>query len=191
MAEGSWRRSRRCRIVCSAKWLSASRSVTSRPPGVEMAIVTGTFMSPVTNMPSTSASRFFAPSGKSGRPCWMPTSVRRTASFIPWAAWRYRRITPSWRWPKITSPDGSMVCVSAIWRAGTGIRRCSITFPPTLSGPTTLKPSTTSKSTPRPCILIRSGGIRSALHREVMNWFMRRKTRPFTSACIKPPPNTM
>ncbi len=160
MAIGSCRRSRRYRIACLTKWWSASRSVMSRRPGVETAIDTGTSMSQGTNTPSISGSRYSAPSGKSGKRCWMPTSGPRTASFIPWAGWPCRRITPLWRWRKITSRGVSMACDSATWSPGTGIPRCSITSPPILSGPTTQRRSTTLRSMPPRCTPFRSGGIR-------------------------------
>lgn len=70
-------------------------------PYIKMATAIGIFMNRAVNMLSTSVNRSSVKSGTSGKYCSMPTSARLIVSFIRWAEWRLRPITPLWRWQKI------------------------------------------------------------------------------------------
>lgn len=76
----------------------------------------------------------FSEEWTSGKHCSMPTSARLIVSFIRWAEWRLRQITPLWHWQKIFFPDGSTAFVFVIWKQVTGTRNCWITLNPALSG---------------------------------------------------------
>ncbi|SPW54925.1 protease II [Escherichia coli] len=66
----------------------------------------------------TSVNRHSVKSGMSGKHCSMPISAQLIVSFIRWAEWRLRPITPSWRWQKIFFPDASTAFVFVIWKTG-------------------------------------------------------------------------
>lgn len=107
-------------------------------PYIKMATAIGIFMNRAVNMLSTSVNRHSAKSGMSGKHCSMPTSAQLIVSFIRWAEWRLRPITPLWRWQKIFFPDASTAFVFVIWKLVTGTRNCWITLNPALSGQMTL-----------------------------------------------------
>ena len=71
-------------------------------------------------MLSTSVNRHSVKSGMSGKHCSMPISAQLIVSFIRWAEWRLRPITPLWRWQKIFFPDASTAFVFVIWKLVTG-----------------------------------------------------------------------
>ncbi|MGU0043560.1 hypothetical protein ACVXHA_16085, partial [Escherichia coli] len=50
-------------------------------------------------------------------------SAQLIVSFIRWAEWRLRPITPLWRWQKIFFPDASTAFVFVIWKLVTGTRK--------------------------------------------------------------------
>ena len=89
-------------------------------PYIKMATAIGIFMNQAVNMLSTSVNRRSVKSGTSGKHCSMPTSARLIVSFIRWAEWRLRQITPLWHWQKIFFPDGSTAFVFVIWKQVTG-----------------------------------------------------------------------
>ncbi len=130
-------------------------------------------------------------SGMIGILYWMGTSARHTASFIRWEGWRYHRITPSWRWPKIISLAGNMACVFATCKVATGIRKFWKTSKRIWSGRMILRLSITCASTKRRYCRIRCGDIQSARHRHRMSWYMKKLMTCFMSVCIKPPRYTM
>ncbi len=107
-------------------------------PYIKMATAIGIFMNRAVNMLSTSVNWRSVKSGTSGKHCSMPTSARLIVSFIRWAEWRLRQITPLWHWQKIFFPDGSTAFVFVIWKQVTGTRNCWITLNPALSGQMTL-----------------------------------------------------